>query len=199
MKNGIDISLFQTGIDLNKAKCEGVEFVIIRAGIGTIMDKELVINTLKASAAELPYGFYWHSMALSVEEAVVEAKACIAAIEPFQPVFPVFYDMEEQTQMIELDTYTRTAIISVFCEELIKAGYMAGIYSNPSMLNDYLDRQLLLQKYPLWLAYYTFDPSAEIPYDYGQMFWQWGNFQLDGMTVDGDVLYEADDSATLKS
>lgn len=190
MKNGIDISYAQKGIDLNAAKEQGAEFVIIRGGIAQRTDTELARHVENAIKAGLPYGFYWYSRAMSTDEAAKEAECCLKAIAGYKADYPVFYDMEEQQQIYELTSKERTDIIAEFCEAIKAAGYTAGVYLNPSWLEAYVDKTRLIGKYEVWLAHWTGSPDIKSNYDYGQAMWQWGVLKINGMNVDGDVCYK---------
>ena len=189
MKKGIDISYCQKGLDLNAVKAEGVEFVIIRAGISTRTDTEFYTNMEGVVKAGLPYGFYWYSRAFSVEDAKREAKACLNAIKPYAPTYPVFYDIEDAEQIDKLDKAARTEIVAAFCEAVRAAGFTAGVYINPSWLENYVDKTQIVGKYDIWLAHWTYDPDKPSKYDYGQKMWQWGLDTVGGMKVDGDICY----------
>ena len=189
MKKGIDISYCQEGLDLTEAKKQGVEFVIIRAGISTKTDTELEAHTSGAIKAELPYGFYWYSNAFSTADAEAEADACLKAIEHYHPTYPIFYDMEEKEQIEKLDKDTRTEIITTFCEAVRDKGYTAGVYTNPSWMETYLDKSKIVGKYDIWLAHWTNDPDQPSTYDYGQRMWQWGSKEMCGETIDGDICF----------
>ena len=189
VKKGIDISYCQKGLDLAEAKKKGVEYVIIRAGISARTDTEFKANTDKAVKAGLPYGFYWYSNAFGIADAKNEAAACLKAIKPYAPTYPIFYDMEEKEQIDRLSIATRTAIISAFCEKIKAAGYTAGVYLSPSWLENYVDKSKIVGKYDIWLAHWTCSPSKPSKYDYGQKMWQWGLDKICGMAVDGDICY----------
>lgn len=189
-RKGIDISYVQKGFDIEKAKREGVEFVIMRAGIADRTDTELERHIDGVTRARLPYGFYWYSRAFTAYEAREEAKACIEAIKRYSPVYPVFYDMEEIDQIEELTSRERTDIILTFCEEIRAAGYIAGVYLNPSWLENYVEKDRILGKYELWLAHWTENPNIPSKYNYGQVLWQWGADRIDGETVDGDICFK---------
>lgn len=65
---GVDVSVYQGNIDWNKAKADGIEFAIMRAGYGKYVsqkDKYFDQNMKNAKAAGLPCGVYWFSYALS--------------------------------------------------------------------------------------------------------------------------------------
>lgn len=189
-RKGIDISYVQKGFDIEKAKREGVEFVIMRAGIADRTDTELTRHIDGVTRARLPYGFYWYSRAFTPYEAREEAKACIEAIKRYSPVYPVFYDMEERDQIEELTSRERTDIILTFCEEIREAGYIAGVYLNPSWLENYVEKDRILGKYELWLAHWTENPNVPSRYNYGQIMWQWGTDRIGGETVDGDICFK---------
>ena len=189
-RKGIDISYAQKGFDIEKAKREGVEFVIMRAGYADSTDTELLRHIEGITKARLPYGFYWYSRAFTVYEAREEAKACIRTIKKYSPVYPVFYDMEDKDQIDELTSRERTDIILAFCEEIKAAGYIAGVYLNPSWVENYVEKDRILGKYELWLAHWTEDPNVPSRYDYGQIMWQWGVDRIDGQRVDGDICFK---------
>lgn len=186
---GIDISYAQPNFDVQRAKEDGVKFLIIRAGISTYTDTQLEAHATGAEKAGLPYGFYWYSRAFSTEEAREEAKCCLDTIKKYSPVYPIFYDMEERDQIDWLTRKQRTDIICAFCEEIKKANYMAGVYLNPSWLEHYVEKDKILKNYYLWLAHWTESPNRPTNYDYGQVIWQWGLDRIDGERIDGDICY----------
>ena len=187
---GIDISHWQEGFDLKWAKKSGVDFVMIRAGIAKSTDTELKNHLAGCEKTGMPYGFYWFSRAFSVYEAREEAQACIEAISKYSPVYPVFYDMEEKDQIDGLNNKQRTDIICAFCEEIKKAGYLAGVYINPSWMENYVDKNRLVGKYEIWLAHWTENPDKPSSYKYGQVMWQWGLDKINGWEVDGDICFK---------
>ena len=72
MKKGIDISYWQDNVDLQKAKADGVQFVILREGYRKTIDKRLIENVKKAKEAGLPvavYHFIYTDGATTVENA----------------------------------------------------------------------------------------------------------------------------------
>jgi len=67
---GIDISVYQKGIDLNRSKNEGVEFAIIRAGytgssdgVSKAIDSQFETHYKNAKINGLGVGTYWFSRA----------------------------------------------------------------------------------------------------------------------------------------
>lgn len=190
MKNGIDISYCNKGINLLVAKATGIDYVIIRAGISTRNDTEFKTHTANAIKNGLPYGFYWYSRAFTVSAAKKEAAACIKAIKPYDPTYPIFYDIEEQDQANKLTKTQATDIVIAFCEEIRKAGYIPAVYANPSWLETQLDKSRIVGKYDIWLAHWTNSPLKPTKYNYGQAMWQWGTTKIAGEEVDADVCYK---------
>ena len=81
---GVDVSVYQGNIDWNRAKADGIEFAIMRAGYGKYVsqkDKYFDQNMKNAKAAGLPCGVYWFSYALTPEDAIKEADACYEVIK----------------------------------------------------------------------------------------------------------------------
>ena len=98
MKNGIDVSAWQGDINWAKVKASGVEFAILRAGIGreaSQIDKYFEKNYREARAQGIPVGVYWYSYANSVERVLQEAKACLTVLANRELDLPVFYDIED--------------------------------------------------------------------------------------------------------
>lgn len=186
---GVDISYCQSGLDYSALKNSGVKFVIIRAGIGTRTDSLLDNHVSGCTAHGIAYGFYWYSVASSVQEAKAEAAACLKAIAKYdRPMYPVFFDMEEQSQIDKLDSKTRTDMALAFCEEIERGGYPAGVYANPSWLECYYEKDRIVGKYDIWLAHWTNSSDRPSEYDYGQTMWQWGLDNI-GMDIDGDIAF----------
>lgn len=155
-KRGIDISKHNGNIDLSALKSQ-IDFVIIRVGYGTKgkIDDKFKRNVELCEQIGLPYGFYWYSYALNVEGAQTEAEYFLAAIEPYNPTFGCWFDMEDadgykaRNGMPSNDTLRE--ICYKFCEVVENAGYYTGIYASLSWFNNQLagDR---LSRFDKWVA-----------------------------------------------
>ena len=157
----IDVSYCQTGVNYNKVKNSGIDAVIIRAGFGKETyqkDSEFETHYRNAKRAGLAVGVYWYSYAYSVAEAKQEAKVCLACIKGKTLELPVYYDLEESGQT-RLGMSALTNIAIAFCEAIKSGGYRAGVYSNLNWLNNYLDYEKLRNKYSIWLAQWSSNPS----------------------------------------
>ncbi|MCM1275441.1 MAG: glycoside hydrolase family 25 protein [Lachnospiraceae bacterium] len=186
---GIDISAWQKGISFDAIKKAGVEFAVIRAGAGKIKDSQLDTFVAECKKRGIKYGFYWYSYALTVDRVKEEAAACIECIKQYKPDYPVAYDQEDQSQIDQLSTRTRTDMAITFCEAIREAGYTPAIYANPSWFESYYKKNELVGKYDIWLACWTENPDKPPRWNYGQRIWQWGLDNIGGYNVDGDLSY----------
>lgn len=162
-RRGIDISAWQgSNVDFNKLKADGIEFVILRAGFGTSAsqkDSQFENNYRKAKAAGMPIGAYWYSYAYSVEDAKKEAKAFQAVLAGKQLEYPVYYDVEDPTQ-VSLGKTTLTNMVLEFGKSMEIAKYWAGFYSNLNWMRNYLDYNVL-KRFTFWLAQWAPQPTFE--------------------------------------
>lgn len=193
---GIDVSKWQGNIDFKAVKKAGIDFVIIRAGYGKVIrqkDPLFEKNYEGAKAAGLHVGAYWFSYANSVQEAKQEAAVCLEAIKGKQFDFPIFYDLENEPQSNYYPFRNSAAhcssLVTVFCTELEKAGYFAGLYISRSPLQTHIE-QKTAERFALWVAEYG--PKLNWGGAYG--IWQYsstgrvvgvvGNVDLDTAVVD---------------
>lgn len=164
----VDISEFQQNIDFNKMKNDGIKAVIIRAGYGReVSQKDSMFEShyRNAKSAGLKVGAYWYSYADSINDAEKEAKAFMAVVKGKSFDFPVYYDLEDSSQ-IGLGKSTLTAIAERFCDTVKANGYKVGVYANLNWFNNYLDYKKLKAKYSIWLAQYN--DRAELDCDIWQ-------------------------------
>ena len=153
----VDISEFQQGINFNKMKNDGIKAVIIRAGYGretSQKDNMFESHFRNAKNANLKIGVYWYSYADSVNDAEKEAKACLECIKNKSLDMPIYYDLEDSSQL-HLGKTKITEIAERFCETIKKSNYRAGVYANLNWFNNYLDYDKLKKKYSIWLAQYN--------------------------------------------
>ncbi len=163
---GIDVSFWQGEIDFNAVKASGVEYVILRAGYGRRayqIDPSFYHNYDAAKAAGLPVGIYWYSYALTPEDAVMEAKACLEVLGHRTLDFPVAFDIEESKQL-KLKPEEFSAIATAFCGEIEKAGYYASIYGSANPLTALLTPEAKA-RFNIWVAHYNVAaPAYANPY-----------------------------------
>lgn len=194
-KFGIDISVWQGDFNLEQAKREGVEFVILKGGggdDGLYVDRCFDENYKKAKALNMPVGVYWFSRALTINDAKAEAdffyKNCLRG-KKFD--LPVFVDIENRTQL-SIGKRLLTDVIMTWCNDLKGRGYYAGVYSSLSYFRSYMyDSEL--SDYPHWVAQW----STQLDYAHKDIcgVWQFGgetNYirsnKVAGVTCDQDYL-----------
>ena len=174
---GIDVSYYQKKIDWEKVAEDGIDFAMIRLGYRGYEDGDLAIdsrfkeNLRGARKADLDVGVYFFSQAISVEEAVEEAKYVIRHIRGRGVNYPIVFDMEPIPGAHRIDDLTvmeRTEIADAFCQIIERNGYTPMIYGNPSWLSSKLDLRYLT-RYPVWLANYA--DTTDYPYDF--QIWQY--------------------------
>ena len=184
----IDVSEWQQNVDYNKIKSSGINAVIIRAGYGReISQKDGMLEShyKNAKSAGMKIGVYWYSYADSVSDAEKEAKACLECIKNKSVDMPIYYDLEDSSQ-IKLGKTKLTEIAEKFCETIKRCNYKAGVYANLNWFNNYLDYDKLKSKYSIWLAQYN--DKAELDCD----IWQnssSGRVSGYGSNIDTNVIY----------
>ena len=195
MKKGIDISEWNSGLDYTTLSRQ-IDFVIIREGYRQAKDKLFLthVNGFKATRTPI-IGVYHFIYATSSDGARKEAQSCVknvqaAGLPKTTRIWCDFeYDTVEKAKAkgvtlgpLECNLFTRT-----FCDEIIKAGYPTGVYTNEDYAKNWYEPDTLA-KYPLWYAQY----SGKTP-KRTCMLWQYtskGKLDGSGDTLDMDYLYE---------
>lgn len=160
---GIDVSSYQSGkIDWKKLKASGVDYVMIRVGYrgygtGKINKDDAVEEHYKgAKAAGLKVGFYFYSQAITVAEAVEEARFVLKTIKNWEVDLPIACDWEYEGSRWRVYKTTRrraTDCIKAFCQTIADAGYDPMVYCPRYIINEklYIEE---LAAYPMWYAEY---------------------------------------------
>ncbi|MGN0518049.1 MAG: LysM peptidoglycan-binding domain-containing protein, partial [Acutalibacteraceae bacterium] len=100
-----------------------------------------------------------------------------------KPLFPIFYDMEEDEQA-RLGKSLCTDIAVAFCSTIEKAGYKAGVYANAYWFENYLDYDKLSKSYAIWLAQWADKPQ------FSSELWQYtSKGKIDGISGNVDMNY----------
>lgn len=188
---GIDVSVHQgDNIDFKKVKNSGINFVIMRAGIGHgnygLKDKYFEINYKKAKDAGLNVGVYWYSKALSIEESTKEANMLLNALKGKTLEYPVYYDIEEKA-LFEKGKALTSDIAKNFCKILEKKNYFCGLYASLYYFNNYFTDEVK-KKYTIWVAQY----NTKCDYKGDYKIWQYSSSgRVPGITgnVDCDISY----------
>ena len=168
---GVDISKWQKGIDIGKLKADGVQFVILRGADRYTKDSEFNAFYDKCNLLGIPVGCYQYCRALSVDEAVKEARFLIDnVLKGKKFAYPIYGDFEEPSQK-KLGKAKMDEIIKAYCSALEQAGYFAGVYCNEDFYKNYCSGAELSKKYTWWLAKWTSTQITAFP------MWQFGGEQ----------------------
>lgn len=152
---GIDVSHWQGKISWNKVNPE-IKMVIIRAGYGRTSaqkDKFFDYNYIGAKNKGLKTGCYWYSYAVSKTDAEKEADACYSVIKGKNFDFPVYYDIEEFSQLNKGKSFVNE-IFYAFANRMKKHGYDTGLYMSRSPLTDLVCEDIR-KNYSIWIAEYN--------------------------------------------
>lgn len=197
---GIDISTYQNGIDLSRAKNEGVRFAILRAGFtgygdGVSKSKDNTFEThyANAKANGLGVGAYWFSRATTYENGKAEAEFmynnCLKG-KKFE--YPIYIDVEDGYYQAKAGKGAVTNAIKGFCEYLESKGYYVGIYANTNWFNNYINTNELTN-YDKWVASW----GSNRPSNPTGGLWQFGGEtnkirtnKVAGMTCDQNYAYK---------
>ncbi len=189
---GIDISHWQSNMNLNSAKNEGVKFAIIRGMYGNGKDVSFDNLYNKAKQAGLGVGAYQWGRASNVAQAREEAQLFVNyCLKGKQFEYPIYYDVEDSI-LINKSVQELTDIVSAWCEQIEANGYFAGVYMNQYAFNNEVKGNELAKKYSQWRAYWTSKANKpNVP------MWQFGgetNYVrtniVAGMVCDQDYAYE---------
>lgn len=196
---GIDISSYQKGINLSRAKGEGVAFAILRAGytgygngVSKAKDNSFEAHYANAKANGLGVGAYWYSCATTYENGRAEAEFmynnCLKG-KSFE--YPIYIDVEDGYYQAKAGKGAVTSAIKGFCEYLEAKGYYVGIYANTNWFNNYMNTNEL-SKYDKWVASW----GSSRPSNPSGGMWQFGGEtnkirtnKIAGLTCDQDYAY----------
>ena len=165
---GLDISEHQAGINLQKIKDAGFDYVIIRAGVklnagSNRKDYNFEDFYAQARKVGLDVGTYYYSQAKSVNEAKEEAKCFLEYIKGKTFEYPVYLDFESSSVRDYLGSSSSkaTEICYAFMDTMRDAGYLTGLYGYASWFDDgyngWMSSKLnndIGKKYEFWMANY---------------------------------------------
>ena len=193
---GIDISTWQGKISVanfQKAKADGVQFVILRVGFTGSESKKPTLdncfenNYKNAVAAGLPVGYYYYSLATTEAMAKKEAEFTLAQIKGKKCDYPVYLDVEDPTYQGKASKSTLAMICNTFCNLVNAAGYTAGVYASLSWFNNKIGN--ITAKHTKWVAQYYSKCEYKGAYD----MWQYtssGTINGIGKNIDCNYYYK---------
>lgn len=167
---GIDVSKYQRHIDWSKVDASGIDFALIRIGMGNDenqVDPFFAQNITQALAHGLKVGGYYFGYATSDTDARKEADVCNQLLQPYKGklLYPIAYDYEYNS----VDYFRRVmgrnptnaeidSFANAFLDRLKSYGWFVNIYTNC----DYYRSgkfKTAITKYDVWLADYSGAPD----------------------------------------
>lgn len=166
---GVDLSAFNTEVDFEQAKNDGIQFAILCAGVGGVSrheDRLFRWHIENALRANIKVGAYWVVCAVDAQQARQEARAFFSTIAPYRKhmTYPLFchygyFSMEyAQKHGGSVDGEQITDVIHAFCDEVEQRGGEAGYYTNSILVQNNLDMERL-SCWKLWFAEYNGGPE----------------------------------------
>ena len=168
---GLDISEHQAGINLQKIKDAGFDYVILRAGVklnagSNRKDYNFEDFYAQARKVGLDVGTYYYSQAKSVSEAKEEAKCFLEYIKGKTFEYPVYLDFESGRIWEDQPAYAKNSKLAAevcyaFMDTMRDAGYLVGLYGYAGWFdpgyNGWMASTLennIGKKYEFWMANY---------------------------------------------
>lgn len=156
---GIDVSSYQKKPDWKKVKQSGVKFAILRIHQRSGIDTSFEHNYKGCCDNGILVGGYKLSYATTVAEAEKEANETLAVLKGRKLDFPIFYDLEWETQR-KFSKSKLEAITLAFLRKIHSAGYRVGIYSNVDWFNNLFTPAM--RDYDCWIARYPATDNGKV-------------------------------------
>lgn len=188
MKKGIDISYHNGAVDLETAKRNGIDFVIIRLGYGDDTasqdDKQFLNNVNKAKAAGLVWGLYLYSYADNMDHLESEVRHTIRCVKAVgRPPLGIWWDSED-FKTISRNLKNFFAYYKYHVED--ETGVPVGLYTYKAFYNQNF-KGIEEKEFPLWFAHY----NSSLPENYYADFcdiWQYGSdARVNGVSGNVDI------------
>ena len=191
---GIDVSEHQLDIDWSSVAQSGVDYAYIRVGRrgytegGLFEDPYFKANVQGAQNAGLKVGVYMFSQAITVQEAIEEARFVLERIGAYNITLPVVFDWEKiheaDARTADITMEGRTDCAVAFCETVKNAGYTPCVFFNRNL--GYYGYDLTrLTDYMFWFAL----PESGFPnFYYAADMWQYSFTEtVPGINVETDM------------
>ncbi len=178
---GVDVSEHQGQINWEEVAQTDIRFAMVRLAYrgwgaeGMIREDQRGLENLDAAAtAGLQVGVYFFSQAISVEEAIEEARFVLQLLDGRELDMPVVFDWEtvssEEARTANMNAATLNACALAFCREVEAAGYTPMVYFNLDLDKWGYDLLAIQQAgYDFWLAMY----SNNFNYPHQVKMWQY--------------------------
>jgi lysozyme len=187
---GMDVSHHNGTIDWEKAKADGIKFVMIKAteGVGYKFVDYFRQNAPLALGNGIDVGAYHYGTFSSVPEAIAQARYFESVIKDYKLTYPVALDLEENKAGASKKQLTDAAI--AFVEYLENKGYFVLLYTGDNFLDTQLEEERL-KNYAWWIARYGAEPKND------EHIWQYSSTShVNGVIGNTDVNWAYRDFAS---
>lgn len=142
MKTGVSVSERQGIIDWERVKEAKIDYAMICCGSGRDkkLQKDLYFqrNAEACMEYQIPFGTYFDSGAVDVEQSRKEAEFTLAILEQYSPEYPVMLHLEEQNIILDLSSEVIGDIVQAYCERVNQAGCLPGVYADKHCFSNML-------------------------------------------------------------
>ena len=159
---GIDVSEHNGIINWDAVKPQ-IDFAILKLGnigdnIKFWLDPYFVRNYNECTRLGIPFGVYVYCYCNEIENARQAGKEVANYLKDKKLQLPVYIDMEDAEIKVEgKDKLTEICI--AFNTEIETSGKWAGVYANLDWFNNYLNKDIIKEKYTTWIAHYGVSPD----------------------------------------
>lgn len=188
---GIDVAKWQGTIEWPKVKNAGIQFAILKiTNKQNNIEGAFLRNYEGAKGESIPIGVYRYVYARTVEQAELEARKILEALNGKTLQLGIWLDLEDST--IRVGKSLLNKIIEKETSLLNAAGYKVGIYCNKDWYYNVLDSHYLCKSHPFWIARYPKNDVGVIvdalsPREYACA-WQYSSKgKVPGITGDVDM------------
>jgi GH25 family lysozyme M1 (1,4-beta-N-acetylmuramidase)/endonuclease I len=176
---GIDVSEHNGAINWATVSNQ-VDFAILRVGytgstVGNVYkDAKFDANLQGCVANHIPFGLYYYAGATTKTKAIQEADAVLAWLEEagVSPDLPIFYDVEENANILTLSNPELAEVNAAFCDKLESAGYRAGVYASASLWDYQFNGYEVYDGMAHWVAHWGTHNLTAAP---GANVWQYAS------------------------
>lgn len=201
-KTGVDVSAYQGIIDWEVAKDDGIEFAIIRIGIGDDIARQDDFyanrNMDECERLGIPYGVYIYSYAQNNDNVQSEIAHTVRMLRGRNPEIGVWFDSEENSSLEAAGADALNRFADTYLETMQNEyGYRVGLYASKYWLTSILTSNMLKQ-YSTWVAQYY----NTLTYSGDYKIWQYasdgnvagipGRVDMDAMIVDSNDMIRMD-------
>lgn len=176
LKYGIDVSSYQGDINWSSVCMSNIDFAVIRTGTTNFnsevmkIDSYFTQNYSGAKSNGIKTGAYYFTSAYTHDGMIQNAYDCLSTLDGRTLDYPVFIDIEndaKSTMQVSLGKSVLTDYLLDALKVLSDAGYKAGVYSNKSFLESYVDAERIKNAgFYIWMAQYPSGSYAVDPTNY---------------------------------